>query len=84
MNKPEKMATANELLEILDGLWVDKKGIMAIAYCGNVKAGSHMKNIRDQVKEKYGKDLPKGLVPTEEVISYFNINLNLLKKTRKE
>lgn len=75
--------TASEILEILDSMWVDKNGIMLIACCSDTKAWKHMKIIKDIVKDKYNKNCPKSLVPTEEVIDYFNININYLKKVAK-
>lgn len=83
-NKPKKITTANETLELLDGLWIDKLGIMKIAYCCDAIATKHMRNIRERIEEK-GMYLPdKSLVPTEEVIKYFNINVSQLKKLAKE
>lgn len=84
MTKPKQKATAQEILEILNGLWVDKKGIMTIAYCGNKTASDHIHAIKSIVKDKYGKECPRSYVPTEIVIDYFNINVNYLKKVAKE
>ncbi len=80
MKKPQSKPKAKEILETLNGLWVDKKGIMIIKYCGDTKAGEEMKKIANLVTETTGKELPKGLVPTEEVIKYYNINIQYLKK----
>lgn len=83
MPKPKTKPTAQEILNILDGMWVDKKGITIIGYCGDNIAWQHMKEIRNIVAEKYNKTCPKELVPAEEVIEYFNINLNYLRKAAK-
>jgi len=80
---PKTKPTAQEILNVLDGMWVNQKGIKLIACCGDNKAWDYMKNIKNIVKNKYGKECPKGMVPTEEVISYFNINLNYLRKVAK-
>lgn len=83
MPKPKIKPTAQDILNILDGMWVDKKDIAVIAYCGDNAAWKHMQNIRENVKNKYNKICPKSVVPTEEVISYFNINVNYLRKVAK-
>lgn len=80
MPKPREKPTASEILKVLDGLWVDKKGITIIAYCGDNRAWEHMKNIKENIKLNYGKECPRDYVPTDEVIKYFDINLNYLKK----
>lgn len=81
--KPKIKPTAQEILNVLDGMWVDKNGIKLIACCGDNVAWNHMKAIKSIVKDKYDKNCPKSLVPTEEVIDYFNINLNYLRKVAK-
>lgn len=80
MKKPKERPTAKEILRILDGMWVDKKGIMQIAFCGDNKACGFMQDIRKNVKKKYEKECPRDLVPTDEVIRFFNINVSYLKK----
>ncbi len=80
MKKLTKRPNATEILDILNGIWVDKRGIMAIAYCGYSIASKHFNNIRELVKNETGKETPYGLVPTEYVIKYFDINIKYLKK----
>lgn len=80
MPKPKQKPTAKEILEVLDSMWVDKNGIMILGYCGANKAHDHIHSIKKIVKDKHGKECPYGVVPTDEVINYFNINVNYLKK----
>ena len=80
MTKLKERPTAREILEVLNGMWVDTKGIMKIAYCGTAKAYQHLNEIKTLVSNETGKETPRGLVPTEYVIKYFNININYLKK----
>lgn len=80
MPKPKTKPTAQEILNVLDSMWVDKKGITIIAYCGDNTAGEHMKAIKNIVKSKYNKDCPRNVVPTNEVIDYFDIDVKYLRK----
>lgn len=83
MPKPKQKPTAQEILNVLDGMWVDKAGITLLGYCGDNKALEHIKSIRENIKIKYGKECPRNVVPTDEVIDYFNINVNYLRKIAK-
>ncbi|MBQ8892683.1 MAG: hypothetical protein IJ068_07475 [Bacilli bacterium] len=73
--------SANEVLEVLDKQWLQKKDIQVIASCGITKAGEYMKAITD-ISIKRGYKPLKGLVPTDLAIDYFKININYLKKMR--
>lgn len=82
--KPKKKITGEETLEILNSPWLTKYDVMQIAHCCDAVAARHIHNIREKIEEK-GMYLPdKSLVPTEEVIKYFNINVSQLKKLAKE
>lgn len=74
--------TATELLELLNKQWASNKDIMKIGGVGLNKAIADRKEIELKVKEKYGKDcrLPSAKVPMEEVVNFYNININYLKK----
>lgn len=73
--------TAQEILNILDSQWADKKAIKQIGYVGDNKAWEIMNKIRANL-ENEGYYLPRGLVPMEKVVEYFKININYLKKLR--
>ena len=49
---------------------------------GEARAYTVVNEIKERVKQK-GYKLPKGYIPVEEVINYYNININLLKKLSK-
>lgn len=74
---------AAELLEIFSRQWATINDIKDIGSVGNNKAYSIRKEIREKFKNK-GCELPNGLVPMEAVIDYFKININYLKKVKKE
>lgn len=82
MKKPKKRASASETLEILNNPWLTARDIMKLMCLGANRAYEETKIIRSRV-EKKGYTLPKGYVPVEEVIDYYNININLLKKLAK-
>lgn len=77
-----EQSTATELLELLNKQWASNKDIMKIGGVGLNKAVADRKEIELKVKEKYGKDcrLPSAKVPMEEVVNFYNININYLKK----
>ena len=83
MTKPKNKPTAQEILNVIDGMWVDVNGISVIAYCGYNTALEHMKKIREQIRNKYDKECPRSFVPTDVVIDYFNINVNYLRKVKE-
>ena len=80
MKKPREKPTAEEILKVLDSMWVDLKGLMVVGYKCDTKAREDMRKINGIVKEKYNCTLPKNLVPTEEVIKFYNINISYLQK----
>lgn len=71
---------ANELLKLLNHQWASTTDISAIGSCGRAKAVK----IKNEIRNKLGNKiyLPDNKVPMEEVITYFNINMNYLKKIR--
>ncbi len=80
MKKPKEKPTAKEILKVLDSMWVDVKGLMVIGYKCDTRAREDMKKITEIVKEKYNKTLPRNLVPTKEVINFYNIDVSYLQK----
>ena len=78
--KPKIRLTNAQTLKILDTPWLTKYDVMQLAFCGDAVATRHMQNIRQSINDK-GKFLPdKSLIPTEEAIKYFSINIAQLKK----
>lgn len=84
MKKLEKRLTAKETLERLNNQWATKRDVMDIGFIGDNNAGKVMNEITTQVLNETDKKLPKGLVPMEYVIKYFDINLSYLKKVVRE
>ncbi len=82
MKKPDKRLNASETLELLNNPWLTAKDIMKLMCLGEARAYTVVNEIKERVKQK-GYKLPKGYIPVEEVINYYNININLLKKLSK-
>ena len=79
MVKAAKSASASEMLDILKKQWLNTKDIKVLASVGYEKAVKIKKEIIKNVEEQ-GYFLPSGLVPSEEVIKYLNLNITYLKK----
>lgn len=77
-----KESTANEILACLNKQWASNNDLIIIGGIGLNKAIEDRKNIEKIFKEKHGDDcrLPKAKVPMEEVIDYYKININYLRK----
>ena len=71
---------ADQLLEIASSQWASDKDIMKIGSVGRNKAYA----IRSEIAlSLYGDDSKlrnRGLVPMNEVLKYFNIDINYLKE----
>lgn len=71
---------ADQLLEIASSQWASAKDIMKIGNVGRNKAYA----IRSEIAlSLYGDDSKlrnRGLVPMNEVLKYFNIDINYLKE----
>lgn len=82
MPKRSSPASATELLELLNKQWASNKDIMKIGGVGLNRAIADRKEIELKVKEKYGPNcrLPSARVPMVEVVNFYNINVNYLKK----
>ena len=82
MSKKTLPLTASEILELLNKQWASNQDIMAIGGVGINKAISDRKEIEKKIKEKSGEDcrLPSYKVPMVEVVNFYNININYLKK----
>lgn len=81
--KPKERADAKECLQILSNPWLTKRDLMKLFFMCDANAGKEMKKIKARVEEK-GYVLPNGYVPSEEVIDYYKININLYKKLARE
>ncbi len=82
MPKKSPSATAAEILSLLNKQWASNKDIMKIGGVGLNRAIADRKEIEIKVKEKYGQNcrLPSAQVPMVEVVNFYNININYLKK----
>lgn len=81
MKKEKKKAP--EVLSILSQQWANVQDIMDIAAVGKNKASEIKTEIKDNL-EKEGYKLPTNLVPMVEVIKYFKIDINYLKKRARD
>ena len=85
-SKTEKTSqlSGNELLELLNKQWANVNDIQKIGGCGKNKAQKVKKEIKEKIQDLYDKNLPYGVVPMEEVIEYYHINIKFLKKISNE
>ena len=81
MAKIPMRLSAKEILDILDQQWLDTKDIKNIACVGIKNAKKIKEEITKRIKlEDENYFLPNGLLPTDKVIEYLNLNINYLKK----
>ena len=76
-------ASANEMLDVLNKQWLDTKDIKLLASVGIEKA----RKIKNEIISALEDDnyfLPSGLVPSEKVVEYLNLNVKYLKKIAKD
>ena len=76
-------ASANEMLDVLNKQWLDTKDIKLLASVGIEKA----RKIKNEIISTLEDDnyfLPSGLVPSEKVVEYLNLNVKYLKKIAKD
>lgn len=71
--------SATETLAILDNNYLSTKDIMRIASIGVTKALNLKHKIEKEI-ESQGYLLPRGLVPTKNVIEALNIDVKYLKR----
>ena len=83
MNKPERKLKPEEILHILDNQWLDTKDVMLVGFIGTGTARKIKKEITDDLLS-HGIKVPRGLVPADKIIEYFNINLDYLREFAKE
>lgn len=80
--KSKTIIQADEMLEILNKQWATIQDIMKIGALGRNKA----RNIKNEIERNIidqGLKLPNNLVPMENVIEYFKINLDFLVTINK-
>lgn len=75
----DKNISAEEMLQIINKQWATTSDIMKIRGCCYQTALSDRRAIEDQIKEKYPR-LPRYMVPMEEVVLFYKINISYLKK----
>lgn len=75
----EKLNT-DQLLEIASSQWASAKDIMKIGSVGRHKAYAIRSEIALSLYDDDSKLRNRGLVPMNEVLKYFNIDINYLKE----
>ena len=80
--KSKKILSADKMLEVLNSQWATIQDIMLVGSLGRNKARDIKNEIARKI-ESEGKKLPNNLVPMEEVIDYFNINVEYLININK-
>ena len=76
-------ASANEMLDVLNKQWLDTKDIKLLASVG-IEKEKKKKNEIISALEDDNYFLPSGLVPSEKVVEYLNLNVKYLKKIAKD
>lgn len=71
---------ADQLLEIASSQWASAKDIMKIGSVGRNKAYAIRSEIALSLYDDDSKLRNRGLVPMNEVLKYFNIDINYLKE----
>ena len=79
--KPEKILDINQTLELVDKQWATTNDIMQLGFVCYSNARKVSNVIKNNLIEK-GYSLPRGLVPMKEVVKFFNIDINYLKKIK--
>jgi len=75
-----KYLTAEETLNLVTTKqWATSNDVYLLSGLGRNRVADDIKNIRDMLEEK-GYRLPRGLLPMEEVVSFYKINIKYLKK----
>lgn len=80
MPRVPKQHTAFEILEVLKKQWLDTKDIQIVCGTSKDKARELKREISKKVIEEEKCLLPNGLVPSDKVVKYFNLNIKYLKQ----
>ena len=75
--------TADEILDLIHYQWAGTKEIMKIANIGEARALKIKKQLINELLEQ-GYTLPRNKVPMEVVLKYFKINIEFLRRVKKE
>ena len=75
--------TADEILDLIHYQWAGTKEIMKIANIGEARALKIKKQLINELLEQ-GYTLPRNKVPMEGVLKYFKINIEFLRRVKKE
>ena len=81
--KKSQRLDGTELLELINKQWANVHDIQKIGGCGKNKAQKVKKDIVERIKDLYDKNLPYGVVPMEEVVKYYHINIRYLKQINR-
>lgn len=75
-----KYLTAEETLDLITTKqWATSNDVYLLSGKGRNTTAEDIKSIREMLEEK-GYRLPRGLLPMEEVVNFYKININYLKK----
>lgn len=77
-----KGISAEEMLDVLNQPYASTKDIQKIAQVGITKAQKYRNEMIDIIEAK-GYRLPNSGIPMNEVVEYFNIDINYLKRISK-
>lgn len=70
--------TAEETLNLIAKQWCTLEDIMKLGHLGRNSALKAKKTIKNKL-EKQGYLIPKSVVPTKEVVAYFDIDIPYLE-----
>lgn len=79
--KPDKILDINQTLDLVNKQWATTNDIMQLGFVCYSNARKVSNVIKNNLVEK-GYSLPRGLVPMKEVVKFFNIDINYLKKIK--
>lgn len=80
MASRNKYLTPKETLDLITSKqWATAKDVYLLSGKGRNRSATDIKYIRDMLEQK-GYRLPRGLLPMEEVVSFYKINIKYLKK----
>lgn len=76
--KEEKNMSAEETLNLIAKQWCTLEDIMKLGHLGRNSALKAKKEIKERL-EKQGYLIPKSVVPTKEVVAFFDIDIPYLE-----
>ena len=78
-----KVTPAKDILNLIAKPWANTQDIMSIGSVGRGTALEIKRKIRIE-SELNGLFLPKNLVKMEDVVKFFDLNINYLKRVKEE